>query len=463
MFLLNTQAETILEYMSDGFVALDTQWHYVYVNATAEAILHRRRENLLGHRVSELFPGIADSVFAQKCRAAVTTQTPVEFETYFDVLHCWMRVRARPVPDGMLIYFHDITARKLVDQQVDETLAFLVESAPFGFAFFDKDLYFRHVNRQIALMNGRSIEEHTGKTLQEIVLIGSTQVVQDIRDVLAREEPLLNVEICSATQSEPDVQRHWLVNYYPVYSITHELLGVSTYVQDITERKALEQRKDEFISMASHELRTPLTALKTMTQILKKRVAKQEMTEHVSFLERMEMQADALARLIGELLDVSKMRAGHLEYIDTLVDINALLAETVETLQQSSTKHTIVLQGAAPQPIRGDRDRLQQVFTNLLTNAIKYSPAADRIDVYINACNTTVSVAIRDYGIGIAKEAQQHIFDRFYRVQSVRDQHFSGLGIGLYIVEAIVRRHGGHIAIESEEGKGSTFSVTLPY
>lgn len=468
MTLLDTHAATILEYMNDGFVAFDTHWRYVYVNAIAEAILQQKREDLLGHQVSKVFPHISNTPFAQKCLQAVETREIVEFESYYESLHVWMHVRACPVDEGLLTYFHDITANKLVNQQVDETLAFLVESAPFGFGFFDMDLRFRHVNNQMTLIHNKSKEEHIGRTLgeilsKEILSLDSGEIVRIVQAVLDNDQPVLNLEVSGIPLPDTGEVKHWLVSYYPVHSLTGEMLGVSTYVMDITERKVLEQRKDDFINMASHELKTPLTALKTMVQMLKKRLAKQDLQDHVTSMMRIDSQVDTLTKLITELLDVSKMRSGNLEYADDLVDINELLRNLVETLQPGATQHEIILTGEACKPVHGDKDRLGQVFTNLLTNAIKYSPKAERVSLHIDTSESAVIVRVRDYGIGIPKDVQKHIFERFYRVQGVRDGNFPGLGMGLYIVEAIVKRHGGKITVESEEGEGSTFSVSLPY
>ena len=468
MTLLDAHAATILEYMNDGFVAFDTQWRYVYVNATAEAILQQGREDLLGHAVKEVFPSISTTSFAEKCIEAVKTRKVVEFESYYESLQMWMHVRACPVDGGLFTYFHDITANKLVNQQVDETLAFLVESAPFGFGFFDMDLRFRHVNKQMTRIHNKSKEEHLGRKLGEILSrdnlsIEGSEIVRIVQGVLDNDQPVVNLEISGIPIAETGEVKHWQVSYYPVHSLTGELLGVSTYVLDITEQKILEQRKDDFINMASHELKTPLTALKTMVQMLKRRLVKQDQQDYVASVNRMEAQIDTLTKLTTELLDVSKMRSGKLEYADDLVDINELLSNLVEALQPSVSQHQILLTGRACRPIHGDKDRLEQVFSNLLTNAIKYSPEADRVSVHIDTCESTVSVHIRDYGIGIPKDVQKHIFERFYRVQGVRDNNFPGLGMGLYIVEAIVKRHGGRITVESEEGEGSTFSVMLPY
>jgi signal transduction histidine kinase len=231
---------------------------------------------------------------------------------------------------------------------------------------------------------------------------------------------------------------------------------------DVTARMELEQRKDEFMSMASHELKTPLTSLQGYTQLLKMRLDKQGVPELVEWLNKMEKQITRLTHLITDLLDVSKIQAGQLAYDKEPIDIDALLNDIADTMQHISATHTITIHGAAHTSIVGDSDRLGQVFTNLISNAVKYSPQATNVDISIVATLDTVTVSIRDYGIGIPPEQQQKIFERFYRVSDVHDKTFPGLGMGLYICSEIVKRHGGRLWVESAKGEGSTFFVALP-
>ena len=247
----------------------------------------------------------------------------------------------------------------------------------------------------------------------------------------------------------------------PVKDNTGKIIGAAKIARDITDRLELERRKDEFIGMASHELKTPITSLKGFTQLLRKKVEQQGIQETAPILTRMEAQVNRLTKLIDELLDVSKIQAGRVDYQEEPVDLAALLRETVELLQASSPTHALLLRGTHQAWMIGDKDHLSQALTNLITNAIKYSPQANKVDLALTVSHTTVTLRVRDYGVGIPKVYQKHIFDRFYRVPD-RQQTFSGLGLGLYITHDIVMRHGGGITVESEEGKGSTFIVSLP-
>ncbi|HEX6480915.1 MAG TPA: PAS domain-containing sensor histidine kinase, partial [Ktedonobacteraceae bacterium] len=235
-----------------------------------------------------------------------------------------------------------------------------------------------------------------------------------------------------------------------------------SFTLDNLARKELEQRKDTFISMASHELRNPLTILKLQTSMLHKQLAKQGLQASVPALVSMESQIKTISRLVEELLDVSRIQAGRLEYLQERVDLDALLREIADTMQHTHPSHRILLQGTLQTSLMGDPDRLGQVFTNLLSNAIKYSPEAQTVEMDLSASPETVTIRVRDHGLGIPREQRDKIFERFYRAAGPQQRAIPGLGMGLYIVAEIVKRHGGTITVDSEVGKGSTFTVTLP-
>jgi len=235
------------------------------------------------------------------------------------------------------------------------------------------------------------------------------------------------------------------------------------FALDNSARKELEQRKDDFIGMASHELRNPLTVLKLQTTLLARQLAKQGTQASAPALSRMETQINSITRLVEELLDVSKIQAGRLEYRQETVDLDALLREIADTMQQSHPSHHILVHGAVQASLLGDRDRLGQVFTNLLENAIKYAPDAQTVEMDLGSSPETVTIRVRDHGLGIPREQRDKIFERFYRAAGPRQSVIGGLGMGLYIVAEIVKRYGGTITVDSEVGKGSTFTVTLPF
>ena len=233
-------------------------------------------------------------------------------------------------------------------------------------------------------------------------------------------------------------------------------------MQDISEQRVLQQRNDSFMSMASHELKTPVTTIKTLVQILQIQYEKSADTTLVEYLSTIGQQIEQLTKLVTDLLDVSKIKADKFELEEKIFDFDALTTEIVSSCQLLSAQHSITVSGATEARVSGDRNSISRVFINLITNAIKYSPGANKIDVTLSRSNGNVCVRITDFGIGIAKDQQSKIFERFFQVGNEHGQSFAGLGIGLYISAAIVAQHRGHIGVESSKGKGSTFFFELP-
>jgi PAS domain S-box-containing protein len=220
--------------------------------------------------------------------------------------------------------------------------------------------------------------------------------------------------------------------------------------------------RDDFISVASHELKTPITSVKMFTQILQQNSHKNGDSQAFEYLGKMDKQLNKLTDLVYNLLNISKIQTGRMEYKQKMFDFNKMVLEVVEMLQQSESKHKLLVKGKTTKKVYGDEDRLSQIVTNLISNAIKYSPNADKVLITLSEKGDSVVLAVQDFGIGIAKHHVDKIFERFYRVHGATGKTFPGLGIGLYICKEIVKRHKGKLWVESETGKGSTFYFSLP-
>jgi len=233
---------------------------------------------------------------------------------------------------------------------------------------------------------------------------------------------------------------------------------------DITELKnTTEQlkKKDEFIGIASHELKTPLTSIKAYVQLLDKYLHDKSDDTSKLYLSKANIFIDKLNQLIVDLLDVSRIQAGKMQFNMDEFNFSELVKESVDNMQHVGNKHKIILEGNTEQKIYGDKQRLEQVFTNIISNAIKYSPEETEVKVDVFKKENEILVAIKDQGIGIPNDKLEKIFERFYRVENLPHK-FTGLGIGLYISYEIIRRHNGRAWVESEEGKGSVFYFSLP-
>jgi signal transduction histidine kinase len=239
-------------------------------------------------------------------------------------------------------------------------------------------------------------------------------------------------------------------------------LSLNGMLLDITERKQDEQRKNDFISMVSHELKTPMTSLNGYLQILDKKAQKSQDTFAVGALDKSLKQVVKMTSMINGFLNVSRLESGKIHIDKSHFDMAQLVKEAEEESLASVTSHRIVFAPVEPTPVIADRDKIGQVVTNLISNAVKYSPQNSTIKVACVTVNGIAMLSVQDEGIGIAPDHIDHLFDRFYRVESKDTKSIAGFGIGLYICKEIIDRHEGTIAAKSEVGKGSTFYFTLP-
>ena len=232
-------------------------------------------------------------------------------------------------------------------------------------------------------------------------------------------------------------------------------IGTNT---NIELQKASEKKKDEFLSIASHELKTPLTSIKAFNQLIART---KDISKVQHFSGKSAEHIDKLEWLINDLLDVTKINAGKMVYNMQPLNFRKLVLGAIDTIQQTSSTHRIVLKGNEEIEFVGDYLRLEQVLQNFLSNAVKYSPKADQVVVEYKTEMGNIVVSVQDFGIGIARKDFSRLFDRYYRVDN-SSMRFEGLGLGLYISSEILKRHQGSFWIESEEHKGSTFYFRLP-
>jgi two-component system sensor histidine kinase/response regulator len=250
--------------------------------------------------------------------------------------------------------------------------------------------------------------------------------------------------------------------FYRIYEQSRKLIEVQKeLLKEIDFRKKAERKKDEFISIASHELKTPLTSVKGYMQLLERNLDKGDIVTVKRHLDKAQIQLEKLNDLIADLLDISKIESGKLKFNKKLFNINIMLDNLIEIMHQSNPDFKIVKIGSVAEEIYADETRIEQVIINFLTNAIKYSPGTEEVHINLERFGDNIYLGVRDFGIGIAPDMQQQVFDKFYRVEETAI-HFQGLGIGLFIAAEIIRRHGGKIGVKSQSGKGSEFYFNLP-
>jgi signal transduction histidine kinase len=235
-----------------------------------------------------------------------------------------------------------------------------------------------------------------------------------------------------------------------------------SFQKETMEQKKAMEKKDEFISIASHELKTPVTSIKGYVQLLRSTFFAEGNTNAVELLTKADAQINKLSTLVNDLLDVKKMENGQLQYHQEYFDFNELVTEVVEETGRVITKHTIHSEVNTSCKIYGDRNKLCQVIINFIDNAAKYSPPHTDIIIKAYDKNNKVKLSVQDFGMGIPKDQQSRIFERFFRVYSEKVNTYAGLGLGLYISAEIIKRHKGSIGVESEKGKGATFYFEIP-
>lgn len=227
-------------------------------------------------------------------------------------------------------------------------------------------------------------------------------------------------------------------------------------------RDALNHR-DAFLGIASHELKTPLTSLKVATQLTVRRLKGRD-DGCVQYAKRLEAAIARMERLVGDLLDVSRIQAGKLDLRPGLLDLAALCVQVTEEVGAANGRAITVQSAEQPVQVQGDSDHLQQVLYNLLANALKYSETNTPISVSVTCDQCEARVTVRDAGVGIPQEELPHLFERFYQAPDVAVQNGShvGLGLGLFISREVIERHGGRIWLESTPGEGTRATFTLP-
>ncbi len=251
-----------------------------------------------------------------------------------------------------------------------------------------------------------------------------------------------------------------VANVAPIRDASGQLAAVIMVFQDITSLREMDRLKDDFLSIAGHELRTPITTIRGLAQLVERRRHRLDEATINAALTTINEQTDQMGRLVDELLDVSRIRTGRLSLQFAPFELAAALRSMVERLAQQRSG---AVRLAAPEALEvvGDPGRLQQVFSNLLDNAVKYSEPQTDIDVTVRATRSSVTVEVRDRGLGVPSEALSRLFERFYRAENASERA-GGLGLGLYLCREIVERHGGSISVASTVGEGTTFTVKLP-
>jgi PAS domain S-box-containing protein len=381
--------------------------------------------------------------------------------------------------DAIVCHSRDITKRKqlLADEQAAHTYAerkfhSLVESNIVGIMVTDQEGIMYEVNNQLVQQLGYSQEELLSGNIRVKDLV--TPKYQTAR---TRAWKTLIAHGASLPEEKEYIRKDG--SHFPALvtatTINEEHSRALVMLLDISDRREAEQRKQEFLGMVSHELRTPLTAIQGFLELMQmyvERLSSASSTGTNTLLHTLEAmlhqalrQTEIETRLVAELLDVSRMEMQKFEISLQLCNLTTIVQQVVANQQQVVPTRTIEL-ALPPQamlPVEADPDRIEQVLTNYLANALKYSAPEQKVRVQLSVEGFMVRVSICDQGPGLTLEQQQRVWDRFYQVKDSRHQNADGgLGLGLYIVRTIIAQHQGQVGVESLPGQGATFWFMLP-
>jgi two-component system, OmpR family, phosphate regulon sensor histidine kinase PhoR len=241
--------------------------------------------------------------------------------------------------------------------------------------------------------------------------------------------------------------------------------GVVYAFRNLTEERALDELKSDFIATVSHELRTPLAAIYGCAQTLRREDIELAGDDEQELLEVISQESERLTRIVGDILLANQIEAGRLKFKQREVDLAVIAQEAIDEIRAAlASRKDIDFELAAPESmvVCGDGDKLRQVLLNLIDNAVKYSPAGGRVEVFLEPSGPGLRMGVRDEGIGIPHGDLKRIFGKFYRVDPQQIRGVGGTGLGLYICRELVRRMDGRLSVTSAEGKGSAFVVDLP-
>lgn len=365
----------------------------------------------------------------------------------------------------------DITERKHKEEQLqkaNDQVTTILESITDAFLYLDSQWRYCYLNQRMEAYLGKKREEVLGKCMWEVIpaLLGTT--FEDHYRTAMQTGQAVHFDAF-----HPAFQRWVETHVYPTSD------GLSIYFHDISERKQAERQKDIFLGITGHELRTPLAALKGTLQLIDRRLKRflqktdAVTPEMVTFFEGIQQylmdgvrQVDIQTRLVNDLSDVSRITTGTLQLSLQHSDLVAIVRETVEDLRLVTPDRQLLLELPENMSVKVlvDPNRISQVITNYVTNALRYSSSDQPVHIGLRVQGNSAQVWVRDQGPGLSKEAQQQVWQCFHQIKEVPVQSGSekGLGLGLYICQTLIEQHHGEVDVESTPGKGSTFWFRLP-
>lgn len=485
---------TILESITDAFFAVDREWRFSYVNREAERLLMRPREELVGHRLWEKLS--VSTTFEQEYRRAVASRQTVTFEAYSDSLHIWVDVRAYPSEEGLSVFFRDITRRKRAEEQLrasEERYRLLADMIPQHIWTTDAKGYHSYFSRRWFDYTGAAFEETEGEGwLQYLHPDDRERTLRRWEESLRTGAPYSIEYRFRGTDGE---YRWFMGQATPLRDEAGNIVEWFGTLTDISERKRLEEERERLLENEqearaeaerrreeleqvtrsrerlmrgfSHDLKNPLGAADGHAQLLEAGYAGEISEEQRDSIVQIRRSIRAALGLIEDLLQLAKAESGQIEVQRKPVDVREAVRDVADTFRAQCEAKGLTMHVDLPREfptIETDAARVRQVLGNLVSNAIKYTPAGNvEITMGLNdnpaSSVRCVAVNVSDTGPGIPEEKRHLVFQEFVRLQP---ETTAGAGIGLTISRRIARALGGDITFRSEAGHGTTFTLWLP-
>lgn len=464
--------QSIIDSLFTFVVVVTSSGKIIEANKATVAISNTK-QNITGKNVSDLYPWSYSVEIQHELSEAVKKASKGNLVNYDSkmrlnenqVIDVYISINPilniRDQVDYMILSATDITDRKEYERELErvhQNYIKLLDSNIIGMVIADKDGNLLEMNDAFLNVIEHSRREIKDQNIKWLDIVNPEFKEKESADL----EQILEKGYAQPVEKEFVNRKKELMPAIVSGVLINEDEGLILYIiVDITERKKLEQKKDEFVSIASHELKTPLTTLKGYVQLLGAKLQARN-AENMMYMSRMDNQLIKITDLINDLLDISRIQSGGMSLTLSEFDMSELVSEMIQDVLPLSGEHKINLtKPDSPQIVLGDRVRIGQVIINFLSNAINYSPNSNSIEVFVQDLGGEVRVAVEDSGVGIPADKLDKLFQKFYRVEENQANWQQGLGLGLYISSEIVKKHNGKINVESEFGKGSIFYFDL--
>lgn len=514
----NAQVKTILESIGDAFFALDKDWCFTYVNKEAEAQLFRNRSDLLGYNIWEEFEEAINTTFYTEYHRAMQEQVAVTLTEYYPPLEKWFEVNAYPSADGLSVYFRNVTERVEMEEQLQPMVNMLEERVRNR----TQELVQTNIQLQMEITERQAIEQalrteeeryrlltentsdmiclhepdgryiYVSPSAQPLIgytpdeMIGTNPYDYfhpDDHEKIRTRSHSLNLDgntshVIYRFRRKDSTYVWFETSSRPVLDEKRKVVQIVTSSRDVTLRKQLEEEliaalqaereasrlRQHFFSMLSHEFRVPLATILSSADLLRRYQERMTEDQQLTHFARIQGQVKYLTMVIDTIIDLSKAQSVGLSFDPMPIDIELHLEKLVDEMRtMAQPNHHILFDADINCGMAHiDTHLLRMMVTNLVSNAIKYSPKADHIEVHLHCDRPAnrLSITVADFGIGIPEDDIELIFEYFGRASNVGE--IKGSGLGLQLTRFALHAHQGTIDLRSIEGEGSAFTIHLP-